>query len=153
MDDTKTILFERVATLESLEAIRDLKSHYARGADACLGSPSHENAVRLAALFTEDAIADYGALGRFVGRAQIINGFEKVLPLVASWSQHYMLNPLLEVSGDYAQGSWYFHVAAALKAAPGAVTNMYGSYRDTYVKTADGWKFSSLVVSYAEPPK
>ncbi|MFT3776047.1 MAG: nuclear transport factor 2 family protein [Minicystis sp.] len=147
-------LSQRVATAEDFEALRNLKARYATLADRCLTTPSHENAVALADLFTDDAVGDYGFFGRFQGRADLVRAFESVLPAGMRWSMHYITNPELSVDGSHAKGAWYFLVSAVTKdAPPGAMASFYGLYEDVYVKTATGWKFASLVVHFNTPPQ
>jgi hypothetical protein len=157
MDDPRhpETLLERVARLEDLEAIRTLKARYATGGDLCLSTPSHDHAVALVSLFTDDAVGDYGPFGRFQGREQIVHAFENVLPGAVSWSRHYVTNPAIEVSGNQATGGWYFLVHAVPKGAPpGSPTvTFFGVYEDTYVKTAQGWRFSSLIARFIDPPR
>ncbi len=143
----------RVATLEALSSLQDVMSRYARFADLALGSPSHEHAVALADLFTDDATADYGPFfGSFSGRAALINAFENILPAGTRWSAHYVVNPLLEVSGDTAQGTWAFLIHAVPRNPPdaGPVT-FYGRYEEQLRRVGGTWKIASLVVHYSSP--
>ncbi len=143
----------RVAALEDLEALRNLKSRYAMGADKCLSTPSRAHAEELVELFTDDAVGDYGFFGRFEGRAQLVHAFENVLTAATRWSLHYMANPVLEVDGSHAKGSWYFLVYAVAKdAPPGPPQNFFGRYEDRYVKTEEGWKIQSTTVLFVQPP-
>lgn len=147
-------LQDRIAALEAHAAISALQARYATAADVCLSTPSHAHAVELVALFTDDASADYGPFGTFVGRDQLIHAFENVLPAVASWSRHYVTNPAIEVHGNEAKGNWYFLVYSVLRAAPpGPPTNLFGTYEGGYVKTAAGWRIRSLVTRFVEPPR
>lgn len=147
-------VLDRLMALDDVEAIRTLKSRYAIGADRCLTTPSAENAAALAEFFTHDAVAEFGPFGRFEGRAQLIHAFEVVLPGAVCWSQHYIVNPVIEVRGGTATGSWYFLVHAVPKGAPaGTVVHFYGSYEDRYLKTSSGWRYASLRANFIEPPK
>jgi hypothetical protein len=147
-------LHARLTALEDLEAIKILKARYAMGSDACLRTPSHENAVALADLFTEYAVGDYGFLGHFAGRAALTDAFEKVLPGGTVWSAHYMVNPVLRVDGSLGDGTWDFLIHAVPRGAPaGATVTFYGRYEETYSKTSNGWKIASLKVHFASPPQ
>lgn len=126
----------------------------AMGSDACLRTPSHENAVALADLVTEHAVGDHGFLGHFAGRAALVDAFENVLPGGTVWSAHYMVNPVLHVSGSEAGGTWDFLIHAVPRGAPaGATVTFYGRYEETYSKTTTGWKIASLKVHFASPPQ
>jgi len=142
----------RLDRLESLEALRDLKARYARFADLALGAPSAANAANLADLFTDDAVADYGFFGTFTGRAALLNAFENILPAGTRWSAHYIVNPLLTVDGDTAQGTWSFLIHAVPRNPPdaGQVT-FFGQYAEKYRRTNGVWKISELAVSYSSP--
>jgi len=142
----------RSERLESLEALRDLKSRYARLADLALGSPSAANAANLADLFTNDAFADYGFFGTFTGRAALLNAFENVLPGGTRWSAHYIVNPLLTVNGDNAEGTWSFLIHAVPRNPPNAAqVTFFGKYAEKYRRQNGVWKISELVVSYSAP--
>ena len=147
-------LHARLTALEDLEALKILKANYALGSDRCLCTPSHEHALALADLFTEDAVGDYGFIGRFAGRAALADAFEHVHPAGTSWSTHYLTNSVVKVDGSHATGTWYFLIYAVPKGAPpGPPMNFFGSYEDTYVKTGAGWKIASLKVHYFMPPQ
>src|SRR5689334_4014071 len=92
----------RLDELESLEALRRLKSQYAIRADRVLSTPSHEHAVALADLFTDDASVNLGPFGTFVGKAALLDAFENILPAATGWSTHYMANPVLDVHEHHA---------------------------------------------------
>jgi hypothetical protein len=138
--------------LDDLEAIRNLKAHYARRGDAVFRDPGAASAAALAELFTEDGVLDLGPFGRYVGRAAILAAAEGVLPQATAWSAHYIVNPLIEVNGAEATGSWSFliyaqpHTPANAPASP-----IWGEYQDRYRKTADGWKFASSTATYSMP--
>lgn len=144
----------RIAALEAAEAIRTLKAAYAKRADQVISTPTREHAEALADLFTDDAVADYGPFGRYEGREALVHAFGTVIPGAASWSQHYMLNPAITVEGDTAKGNWYFLVYSVLRAGPSKEpTTLFGSYEETYVKTAKGWQLRSLLAKFVAPPK
>lgn len=147
-------LDQRVISLEDLSALQKLKSTYAFDVDRCFVSPSHDNAVAAANLFTDGAVADYGILGRYEGRAQLLNAFENVFPGMASWTTHYITNPVLTQTADAAaRGEWYFLVYVVFKGAPaGPPTNIWGHYTERYVRTPTGWKIASLLAEYFTPP-
>lgn len=145
-------LLRRIVALEDIEALRALKARYAEGSDRCLTTPSPEHAAALADLFTDDASAEYGPFGRFDGRAQLTRAFAEVLPGAAAWTRHYFTNPTLEVHGNEATGHFYFLVAAVMRGAPGTVT-LWGTYEDRFTKTPRGWRLTSLVATFIEPPR
>jgi hypothetical protein len=49
-------------------------------------------------------------------------------------------NPIIEVDGDVATGCWLIYAMSTMKATPNAPLAIhYGCYRDTYVRTPNGW--------------
>jgi ketosteroid isomerase-like protein len=90
----------RLQALEDSEAIRNLKARYAALCDSQYDSDG------IAALFTEDAVWESPALGRFEGR-ETIRGFFRGASGIFSFAIHYSLNGHIEVEGDAARARWY----------------------------------------------
>jgi SnoaL-like domain len=139
---------------DHIQDIEVLKAKYARFADAVFRtSGSHAAAVALADLFTNDGILDLGPFGRYTGRAQLLNAFETILPAGTAWSTHYIVSPIINVSGSTATGDWYFLIQMVPKSpAHAPVVAVYGSYQDTYEKVGGDWKIKQTLTSYAFPP-
>lgn len=151
-DDTPPALASRIEDLEVREALKQLKAQYARKSDAVFNTPGAASATALADLFTEDGVLDLGPYGKFEGRAALLNAFENLLPQGTQWSTHYVANPLLEVQGASATGSWYYLIRT-LPAGPDAtVIQISGSYDDTYQHTPDGWKIKQTISGFFIPP-
>ena len=142
----------RVAELEAREAIKELKYQYARRADDVFNKPSHASAVALADLFTDDGVLDLGPFGAFEGRDALINAFENILPQGTKWSTHYMSNPSITVEGETAQASWYYLIQSLPAGEGAALTQFFGGYDDSCVKTDCGWKIKQTLTSYFMPP-
>lgn len=152
MDDVAT----RLADLEDLEAIRALKTRYARVCD------DNYDADAIAALFVEDGVWDGGPLfGRYEGVDAIRANFVAA-PSRIPWALHFTLCPELSLQGPpgvgrTAAGSWYLWQPCTRRSSRGEEWQAYltGTYRDTYLKTADGWRFVSVRVDarwLATPP-
>ena len=126
----------RVRRLEDVEAIRQLKARYCRLCD------DGYDADRLADLFTEDAVWDGGALGKAEGRERIRRFFQRT-PQVMPFAVHMVMNPIIDVAGDGATGTWYLLQAASY--APEGVA-LWGSarYDEEYVRVGGEWKFKRL---------
>lgn len=129
-------LARRVQTLEDIEEIKRLKARYA---DYCDNGYDPDG---LASLFTEDAIWDGGVWGRYEGRAAIrefFRGASAVLP----FALHYMANPIIEVNGDTATGTWYLFQTCTFAEGNQAV---WGAtrYHEEYVRQDGEWKFHHL---------
>ena len=89
----------RLQALEDAEAIRNLKARYAALCD------DQYDADGIAALFTEDALWESPALGRFEGR-EAIRGFFRGASGIFSFAIHYSLNGHIEVEGDTGRARW-----------------------------------------------
>ena len=126
----------KIRRLLDLEAIRALKYRYAGLCDA--GYPADE----LAALFTADAVWQGDPLGRYEGRAAI-RAFFAATPEMLRFAVHYLTNPLIEVNGDVATGSWCLWQPLVVRQADQAYWLM-ASYADRYRREADGWKFADM---------
>ena len=126
----------RVRTLEDIEAIKRLKARY------CILCDDSYNADGIADLFTEDALWDGGIRGKAEGREGIRRFFSGA-PGRISFGVHMVLNPLIEVDGDRASGTWYLLQACTFTQDNQAV---WGSarYDEEYVREQGGWKFKSL---------
>lgn len=146
-------LQDRIRTLESRAALEELKAQYARRADAVFRSPGAASAAALGELFTDDGVLDLGPFGRYEGLPALLDAFENILPQATKWSTHYIVNPLLTITGEQASGSWYFLIKSVPQAPPGSpVSEILGAYADKYQKTADGWKIRESVSSFFVPP-
>jgi len=96
------------------------------------------------ALFTEDAVWDGGALGRFVGREAIRKFFEgcsKVVPFAI----HQVTNPIVEVEGDRATGRWYLWEPIVFASGDRAMW-MAARYDDRYRRERATWLFEYVTV-------
>ena len=101
----------RLQVLEDAEAIRNLKARYAALCD------NQYDADGIASLFTEDAVWESPALGRFEGRNAIRNFFRGASGIF-SFAIHYSLDGRIEVDGDTARARWYLFMPCTLAAAP-----------------------------------
>lgn len=139
---------------DHIQSIQDLKARYARFADAVFRTAgSAAAATALADLFTHDGVLDLGPFGRYSGHAELMHAFQTILPASTVWSTHYIVSPIVSVTGDTATGDWYFliHMVPASPAHAPVVT-VYGSYQDTYEKVGGTWKIKQTLTSYTPPP-
>ena len=100
----------RLQVLEDTEAIRNLKARYAALCD------NHYDADGIVSLFTEDAVWESPALGRFEGRDAIRNFFRGASGIF-SFAIHYSLNGHIEVDG-----ADHFTILDALARPEGVLT-------------------------------
>ena len=131
-------LARRIQVLEDIEAIKKLKARY------CAYCDNNYDADGIAALFTEDAVWDGGAFGKHQGR-EAIRTFFRGAPKIFPFAIHQVMNPLIEVQGERATGSWYLFQPATLAEGNQAVW-LAARYQEEYVKAGSEWKFKQLKV-------
>lgn len=93
-------------------------------------------------LFTDDAKIEYATREPYNGRDEI-QAFIETHVTEAERMAHTALNPVLEIDGDTASGEWYGIVFIS-NDEKGNASFGHGKYDETYRKTDDGWKFTSL---------
>jgi hypothetical protein len=129
---------DRLARLESIEAIRHLKARYCQTADEPAG------AREFADLFLEDGVLDEGEDFMILrGRKQIFRAHE------ASWrhmrmNQHLAISPTIEVDGDQATGRWKLLQLITIQSPDDNKPRAFwscGWYQEQYQNTAQGWLF------------
>ena len=67
-----------------------------------------------------------------------------------SFSQHMAVNPIIEISGDTARGTWYFFgpfTFSATETKGERAVWQATRYLEDYVKVAGEWKFRHLQVT------
>jgi len=123
--------------LRDVEAIKTLKARYCHLVDA-------RRWDELAELWTEDATCDYGFFGSYKGAKEIVNTFFRGLVASASsFMVHMVHNPVVELHGDSASGSWYLTAQTTIQPANQAVWVM-GIYKDRFRRVGGEWKLASL---------
>jgi ketosteroid isomerase-like protein len=129
-------LERRIKAIEDIEEIKKLKARY------CAYCDDSYDADGIAELFTEDAIWDGGIRGRAEGREGIRDFFTRASQRLP-FAIHMVMNPLIEVEGDTAKGTWYLFQACTFAAGDQAV---WGSarYDDEYVRIDGRWMFQNL---------
>jgi ketosteroid isomerase-like protein len=132
-------LEERIQHLEDIEAIKKLKARY------CALCDENYDADGLAILFTPDAVWDGGQLGVCRGREEIRLFFQKS-PRAISFAIHQVTNPIIDVDGDSATGSWYLFQPCTFARSERAMW-MAATYRDRYVRSNDEWLFAHVEIS------
>ena len=129
-------LEKRITVLEDIEAIKQLKARY------CAICDDDHNPDKIASVFAEDGIWEGGDFGQARGHAAIRKLFEGFKKLI-SFSQHNLMNPIIEVNGDHAKGTWY--LLGPLPFARRMTRNgLAGRYEDDYVKINGEWKYKHL---------
>jgi hypothetical protein len=133
----------RLARLEAIESIRELKTRYA---DVC---DTGYDPVRMRPFFTDDAVWDGGPrFGRYEGVDAICEFFAGISSTIV-WALHYMVAPVVEVAvdGRTASGSWYLLEPCTIATGSGPSAMLItGRYADRYRLEAAGWRFSEVVL-------
>ena len=129
-------LERRLKVLEDIEEIKLLKRRY------CAYCDDNYDVDGLASLFTEDAVWDGGIRGKAEGR-EGIRGFFQHAPQRLPFAIHMVLNPIIEVNGDTAKGTWYLFQPCTFADGDRAV---WGSarYDEDYVRVDGHWMFKHL---------
>ncbi len=131
-------LEKRITRLEDLEAIKQLKARYCEICD------DNHDADRITSVFTKDAIWEGRGIGKAEGHDEIRKlflGFQKTI----SYSQHMVLNPIIEVEGCSATGIWYFFGPFTFFENNQAMWQA-ARYREDYEKVKGVWKIKHLRV-------
>jgi hypothetical protein len=143
-----TSIEAKLQRLQDIEDIKTLRYKYSYGANIIDGKSGDLKAF--AALFAKDGTFDVG-MGVATGPAEV----EKMMrSLTTQWqcAMHYMLNPVIELHGDRASGTFtgLFAFTSQKNPRPIWLSNIY---TDTYVRTADGWRFQSvnIATTFASP--
>ena len=140
-----TELEKRIARLEDIEAIKQLKALYC---DIC---DDNHNPDRITKIFATDGIWEGGDFGKAQGHEAIPKLFEGFQKLI-SFSQHNIFNPRIEVDGDRARGVWYLVGPFTFRQDNGARW-IACRYEDDYVKVNGEWKYQHLraIIRMAAP--
>jgi hypothetical protein len=138
----------KLRQLQDIEDIKTLRSKYSYGANIIDGKAGDLKAF--AALFAQDGTFDVG-MGLATGPLEI----EKMMrSLTTQWqcAMHYMLNPVINLHGDRADGMFtgLFAFTSIKNPRPIWLSNIYS---DTYVRTPAGWRFQSVAIKtvFASP--
>jgi len=132
-------LEKRITRLEDIEAIKQLKVRYSHICD------DDHNPDTIASVFAEDGIWESGDFGIAKGHDEIRDLFRNFRKMF-NFSQHNMMNPLIEVNGNRATGVWYIM-------GPWTYTEnneekwLALRYDDDYVKINGEWKYQHLRVA------
>lgn len=133
-------LEQRIARLEAIEEIKQLKAQYAQVCDDGYKPEGMEP------LFTEDAVwdASSGGWGRHEGREAICAFFGGVSEPI-TWALHCTMAPKIDVTDDlkHATGTWYIISPSAIN---GQAIWVMGTYADRYRNDDGTWRFEEVIV-------
>lgn len=131
-------LAARLTRLEDIEAIKQLKARYCEICD------DDHNPDRITDVFSDNGIWEGRGIGKAEGHAairELFVGFQKMM----SFSQHMVMNPIIEIDGDRAQGTWYFFGPFTFRKNNQAKWQST-RYHEDYVKVDGVWKIAHLRV-------
>lgn len=126
---------DRLARLEAVEQIRQLKSEYCNICDA-----GHDP-DRIIELFTDDGVWEMAEHGRFQGHEELRRAFASFGDAI-SFSQHNTTNLDVRMYDDRATGTWHFIGVVAAGDAAGRLT--VARYDEEYVRVGAVWKIQYL---------
>lgn len=129
-------LEQRIARLEAIEDIRQLKSRYFQACDR-----KDPDAVR--DCFVPGRIeVRYGRIGEFDDREAMLEVFTRLACQPHIVEMHHGQNPCIDVSDDdHATGRWslYYYL---IDTRQQTVTQLGGIYDDAYVRHEGQWRIS-----------
>ena len=132
----------RIERIEARAEIDDLVAQYALGADR------RNDPAILGPLFSEDATWEAEGFAALDGRPAIAEGLARLAQERVIWSIHYMIAPLIRfTSDDTATCQWYLWEVLTMLQDDGPHDQWFGGWYDSEVaKTAEGWKFTKVVL-------
>jgi hypothetical protein len=128
-------LEQRLTRLEDLEAIKQLKARY------CAIADEDHNPDKITTLFVADGIWE-GGFGTAQGHEAIRQLFQRAQQRF-SFSHHMVMNPIIEVAGNHAKGTWYFFGLFTVRENNEARW-LAVHYEEDYVKVNGEWKYQHL---------
>jgi hypothetical protein len=145
-DDRIAVLEARVRELEDVRAIEALAATYHRLCDGGWSVGSHADLDGLVALWTSDGIYSINPQREPCRGHEAIR--EQFLRLRTSmpWIFHTFANTTVTVDGDSARGEFK---GVAYYRRSGGSHIVVGTYTGEFVRTDDGWRFSSWVADLA----
>jgi limonene-1,2-epoxide hydrolase len=129
-------LEDRIAILEDIEAIKKLKARH------CAVADDNHNLEEMTKLFVPDGIWEGEGIGKHQGHAAIRALYQRFQERI-SFSQHHVTNPIIEVDGERAKGTWYLFGPFTLRRGNRAMW-LAAVYEEEYVKISGEWKFQHV---------
>jgi len=125
---------QRLARLEAIEAIRQLKHRYFQACD-------RKQPERVRECFAEGEVAlSYGRIGAFSTREQLLEVYTELACNDHIVEIHHGQNPVIELEGEnHGTGQWglYYYLIDTRRQR---VTQLAGFYEDAYVRVQGDWK-------------
>ncbi|CAH0993191.1 hypothetical protein SIN8267_03332 [Sinobacterium norvegicum] len=126
-------LEQRIAKLEAIEAIKQLKARYLAACD-------QKQVEQIRDCFVEQSVdIDYGAVGRFSHRDQLVALFDQVGNHDYMVEMHHAQNPQITIiDEDTAEAEWglFYYL---VNTQENSLTQLGGCYRDGYRRIDGQW--------------
>lgn len=136
MSEPTLTLEERIARIEDIQAIGQLRARYCQALDDGRWDD-------LADTFTEDGA--FVGLSTARGREEMLDFFPTLnATTVTSW-WHFSSNETVDLDGDRATGTTWLLQPCVVE---GQSQIAAGRYDDTMVRTSEGWRFSERKVAF-----
>lgn len=138
----------RLDHLERLEAIRRLKHYtYCRCVDRLVAGDATAR-QEISAHLCDDVVADFTGFELMEGRAAVEHFLFEHVPSVLAYSQHRVMNDVIDIDGERANALWYLDCPVVFR--PGNALGIEGSamiagrYQEEYVRDAGTWKWRRI---------
>lgn len=130
---------QRLARLEAIEAIRQLKHRYLAACDA-------KQAAAMRACFVDGPMhIDYGPVGVFDNADAVAKIFTELGCQPHILEMHHGSNPQIEVLDEqHARATWSLHYQQ-INTQTSVLTQLGAVYEDEYLLGAQGWRISRTV--------
>jgi len=133
-------LEERITRLEDIEAIKQLKARYCEICD------DDHNPELITTIFSDNGIWDGARIGVAKGHEEIKALFTTFAQRI-SFSQHMVMNPIIDIDSNTATARWYFFGPFTIRSNDGEQAMWQSTrYVDDYVKEEGIWKIKHLRV-------
>jgi hypothetical protein len=131
-------LEQQIARLTAIEDIKQMKALYCHYCD------NDYDPEGLSNLFVEDGIWDGADFGRYEGRAAIKEFFAGISGDIV-FAGHLVLNPIITVDGDTANGKWWLIMpCTTMTEGKKEARWLAAEYDDDYVKVGGKWLYKHL---------
>jgi ketosteroid isomerase-like protein len=130
------------------ESIKELKHRYAHNLDAL-------QFEALIALFTDDAICEFGSYGTWSGIEAIRRGYQIEIDKVRGTEypfMHAVSSPVIEfTAANHARARWYLIEMGTTPDVTGTPLRLTGVYDDEYVRQNGQWKIRRSRLTFTWP--
>ncbi len=131
---------QKLVTMESIEEIKNLTYKYVNLVNCC-------QVKEMLDIYVDDAVAICGDLGPYHGKAEIAQLFKKVvpsIPLSKPRDAHFIVQPIITVKGDNAEGTWLMYILIPDPATGYAQRWVQNKLDIEYIRVGGKWKFKKL---------